>query len=247
MHGWVSNIAKHLWTHDPDPYNFRNYPQISCLPQPIHNQNKTSKTTKTGCRLQLCDPCFKPHMPCCLDKSGFTVFWFPAAIGNMQFSRHGRWALANLDATSAYLFNLCKSLWTFRIPKNGIHMLLRACPTPPEMLLSSPHLTTPTRKGLGTKLRREGKHLATSGVCLLCNGVMKIYTPCNYWHPGVPVFTWFYIGILSWSKEPFLDCKQWECYEDTYSTDGTVSCQNMSGNSIQKQEGSTDCAVFITL
>ena len=26
--------------------------------------------------------------------------------------------------------------------------------------------------------------------------------------------------------------------------DGVVSCQNMSGNSIQQQEGSTDCGVF---
>ena len=45
-----------------DLYNFRNYPQITCLPQPIDNQHKTSKTTKTGCGLQLCDPYFKPHM-----------------------------------------------------------------------------------------------------------------------------------------------------------------------------------------
>ena len=29
------------------------------------------------------------------------------------------WTPANLDATSAYLFNLCKSPWTFRIPNNG--------------------------------------------------------------------------------------------------------------------------------
>ena len=27
---------------------------------------------------------------------------------------------ANLDASSAYLFNLCKFPWTFRIPKNGM-------------------------------------------------------------------------------------------------------------------------------
>ena len=26
-----------------------------------------------------------------------------------------------------------------------------------------------------------------------------------------------------------LDCKQRERYEDAYSTDGTISCQNMSG------------------
>ena len=48
-HAWLSVqhtfVAKRLWTHDPDPYNFRNYPQITCLPQPIHNQHKTSKTT----------------------------------------------------------------------------------------------------------------------------------------------------------------------------------------------------------
>ena len=74
MHGWVANIAKHLMTHDPDPYNFKNYPQITCLPQPIDNQHKTSKTTKTGCRLQLEDfptqfiplfllPFFFPFLP----------------------------------------------------------------------------------------------------------------------------------------------------------------------------------------
>ena len=55
-HAWLSvqhtPVAKRLWTHDPDPYNFRNYPQITCLPQPVDNQHKTSKITKTGCRLQ---------------------------------------------------------------------------------------------------------------------------------------------------------------------------------------------------
>ena len=35
--------------------------EITCLPQPIDNQHKYSKTTKTSCRLQLCDPYFKPH------------------------------------------------------------------------------------------------------------------------------------------------------------------------------------------
>ena len=78
------------------------------------------------------------------------VLWFPAAIGNMQFSRRGRWAHPypgicptfwqcrdvlpfeqkcsrhwtplNPGNLGCYklLFNVCKSLWTFCIPKNGM-------------------------------------------------------------------------------------------------------------------------------
>ena len=74
--------------------------EITCLPQPIDNQHKTSKTTKTSCRLQLCDPYFKPHMifiyaspnpPSTLWPN--PPFLFGGGSGNKTTMLHERWFL----------------------------------------------------------------------------------------------------------------------------------------------------------
>ena len=78
----------------------------------------------------------------CVQNEGKEVFINPLKLVTSEHL--ARWKVGctavsqpqgKLDAMSAYLLiiNLCKSPWTFRIPKNGMqffHVLLRACPAP---------------------------------------------------------------------------------------------------------------------